>query len=119
VSTATEDGGAEKVVLLNAMKDLKEGSFVLTIYEKFSKGLTHDPTFYTAATSSTLDASASDIVTFGDGVATDVLSAVETAEAVVGDAAKAAAGAASSLSASGICSFVVMSALAIVSSFGN
>jgi len=119
VSTATEDGGAEKVVLLNAMKDKKEGSFVLTIYERFSKGLTHDPTFYTAATSSTLDASASDIVTFGDGVATDVLSAVETAETVVDDAANALNGAASSVAASGICSFVVLSALGIVSSFGN
>lgn len=116
VSTATEDGGAEKVVLLNAMKDKKEGSFVLTIYERFSKGLTHDPTFYTAATSSTLDASASDIVTFGDGVATDVLSAVETAET---EAAKVLTGAASSVSASGICCFVVLSALGIVSSFGN
>ena len=104
---------------MNAMKDKKEGSFVLTIYERFSKGLTHDPTFYTAATSSTLDASASDIVTFGDGVATDVLSAVETAETVVDDAANALNGAASSVAASGICSFVVLSALGIVSSFGN
>jgi len=113
LSTAKEDGGASKAVLMTAIADKDEGSFVLTIYEKFSKGLTHDPTMYTAATSSTLDASAKEIITFGEPPAVCLVECAgpepET-QPLLGSGTN-------SVAASSLCSFIVLSALAIVSSF--
>lgn len=110
VSTATEDGGAEKMVLMTAIADKQQGSFVLTIYERFSKGITHDPTLFGAGTSSTI--TDWDIV-FGDSANVECLvdcSETEEKQPILD-------GGASSIAASGLCSFIVISALAMVSSF--
>jgi len=110
VSTATEDGGAEKMVLMTAIADKQEGSFVLTIYERFSKGITHDPTLFGAGTSSTI--TDWDIV-LGDSANVECLvdcSETEENKPILD-------GGASSIAASGLCSFIVLSALAMVSSF--
>lgn len=67
VSTANEvDTGLKKVVVMTAITTPREGSFILTIYEKFKGGLRHDPSLFTASTSSTIDAKSNTIVVFGD-----------------------------------------------------
>jgi hypothetical protein len=105
-----EDGGAEKIVLMTAIADKQEGSFVLTLYERFSKGITHDPTLFGAGTSSTI--TDWDIV-LGDSANVECL--VDCSE--IDQNKPILDGGASSIAASGLCSFIVLSALAMVSSF--
>ena len=63
VSTATDGSGASKAVSMTALTTPEDGTLVLTMYEQFSTSLRHDPTMYTAGTSSTLDATSASTFT--------------------------------------------------------
>uniref|UniRef100_A0A7S0XU24 DOMON domain-containing protein n=1 Tax=Hemiselmis andersenii TaxID=464988 RepID=A0A7S0XU24_HEMAN len=56
VAEATQTGGGTLWVSMTAISTPNGGSYVLTMYQKFSSGFTHDPNLYTAATSGTVAA---------------------------------------------------------------
>jgi len=56
VAEATQTGGGTVGVTMTAISTPNGGSYVLTVYSKFSGGFTHDPSLYTASTSGTVPA---------------------------------------------------------------